>query len=58
MSDPEPGGVAVRGTFVIDDELPKAIELGKGAFHDPALSHRHEAPLSGWRTAGYVMLPT
>ena len=57
ISDPEPGSVAVRGAFVIDDEPSKAIEPGKGALDDPAFGDRHEATRHRWGPAGHLVLP-
>jgi len=47
----------VSGAFIIDGEAAKAIEPSNGAFHDPALGHRHEPARGTGRPTGYVMLP-
>jgi hypothetical protein len=49
--------MAGRLALIVHDYSAEAVKPGKGALHDPALGHRHEAPLSGWGTTGYVMLP-
>jgi len=45
-------------SFIVHNDPAEAVEPGKSAFHDPALGHGYEAAPSGWRPAGYLMLPT
>ncbi len=56
MSDLQPRGVAVRGALVLDNDFAKAIELDKGALHDPAFDDRSTAVWRSWRPAGHLLL--